>query len=174
MNWTESVEAFLEGWEAAASTKEKYRRALAEFTTWYYQEYGQAPEAALLNDVELQDWKVHLNSTVRQALREYLKARPAWSAQMEDDQGRSLFISKRGHRLDRRDVGRMIESAAWAAAIKKKVTPHTLRHTFASRFLQQGGNLAVLRDILGHKNIATTSRYVHSTAEQLLKSVENL
>ena len=54
-------------------------------------------------------------------------------------------------------IATMVESAAQRAGIEQKVTPHVLRHSFATRFLEKGGDLATLRDILGHANVATTS-----------------
>jgi integrase/recombinase XerC len=55
-----------------------------------------------------------------------------------------------------------------------QVTPHTLRHTFASRYLEAGGTLAELRDILGHANIATTDRYSRANARRMQEMVEKL
>jgi site-specific recombinase XerD len=49
-----------------------------------------------------------------------------------------------------------------------------LRHTFATRFLEKGGDLATLRDILGHANLSTTSRYLHSNAKKMQQMVEGL
>ncbi len=54
------------------------------------------------------------------------------------------------------------------------MTPHILRHSFATRFLEKGGDLATLRDILGHANVATTSRYLHSNAAKMQGMVEEL
>jgi len=68
----------------------------------------------------------------------------------------------------------MVKDAAQRAGISKQVTPHILRHTFATRFLERGGDIATLRNILGHKNIMTTSRYLHPTAQQMQAQVEDL
>jgi integrase/recombinase XerD len=71
-------------------------------------------------------------------------------------------------------VQRLVKSAAQRAGIKQDVTPHVLRHTFATRFLRKGGDLATLRDVMGHANLATTSRYLHADATRMQEMVEDL
>jgi integrase/recombinase XerD len=68
----------------------------------------------------------------------------------------------------------MVKDAAQRAGIKKDVTPHVLRHTFATRFLQKGNDLASLREILGHASIVTTNRYLHPDAQRMQEMVEEL
>jgi len=115
----------------------------------------------------LKERKVPLSLQARKALRAYLDGRPEWA-------GEPLFVSKTGGRLSSRAVQQMVKGAAQRAGIEQDVTPHTLRHTFATRFLEKGGDLATLRDILGHTNIATTSRYLHSNANKMQEMVEGL
>jgi len=115
----------------------------------------------------LKERAVPLSLQVRKALTAYLRARPT------PDDG-SLFIAKNGGRLSKRSVQMMVKQAAQRAGIEQDVTPHTLRHTFATRFLRQGGDLATLRDILGHANLETTSRYLHADAARMQKMVEAL
>lgn len=115
----------------------------------------------------LKERKSPLSLEARKALSMYLEARPEWA-------GEPLFVSKTGERLSSRAVQQMVKSAAQRAGIEQDVTPHTLRHTFATRFLEQGGDLATLRDILGHANIATTSRYLHSNANKMQEMVKEL
>jgi integrase/recombinase XerC len=114
----------------------------------------------------LKERRVPLSAEARRALQEYLAVRPEVEG--------PLFLSKRLKPLQPRNVNDIVKKAARKAGIKKRVTPHILRHTFATRFLQQGGDLATLREILGHVNIATTSRYLHTTKERMQELVEAL
>jgi len=104
--------------------------------------------------------QVPLSLHVRKALSRYLEARP-------DTAAGAVFVSDNGSGLSARSIQRMVKGAAQRAGIDQDVTPHLLRHTFASRFLRKGGDLATLRDILGHANVDTTSRYVHSDAARM-------
>lgn len=72
-----------------------------------------------------------------------------------------LFLNRRGHRLTRVMVFYIIRDAAARAGIKKTVSPHTLRHSFATHLLEGGANLRAIQEMLGHESIATTEKYVH-------------
>jgi site-specific recombinase XerD len=113
--------------------------------------------------------QVPLNTELRWAVTEYLDARPEGMASEL-----ALFVTRSGKRLGPRAVQRMVAGAARRAGIERQVTPHMLRHTFATRFLQKGGDLATLRAILGHASIATTSRYLHPNAAQMQVMVEGV
>jgi integrase/recombinase XerC len=110
--------------------------------------------------------KVPLGKEARQALAEYLKKRPNVEG--------PLFLSRSFQALSVRDVERVVAQAAKEAGIKKRVTPHTLRHTFATRALQKGMDLATLQSLLGHENISTTGRYLHPDAAKVQEMVEEL
>lgn len=109
-----------------------------------------------------------LSNEARKVLEGYLAMRP------ESGDG-ALFISRdEQSRMTSRSVQQMVSRAAQIAGLERQVTPHTLRHTFASRYLEAGGTLAELRDILGHANIATTNRYSHASARRMQEMVERL
>ncbi|MGA2140542.1 MAG: site-specific tyrosine recombinase XerD [Verrucomicrobiia bacterium] len=72
-----------------------------------------------------------------------------------------VFISTRGTALNRKTIWVLIKKYARAAGIGKVITPHTLRHSFASHLLQNGGDLRVIQEMLGHADIATTQLYTH-------------
>lgn len=72
-----------------------------------------------------------------------------------------LFLNRRGKRLTRVMVFYVIRDAAAAAGIKKQVSPHTLRHSFATHLLEGGANLRAIQEMLGHESIGTTEKYVH-------------
>lgn len=72
-----------------------------------------------------------------------------------------LFLNRRGRRLTRVMVFYIIRDAAALAGITKTVSPHTLRHSFATHLLEGGANLRAIQEMLGHESIATTEKYVH-------------
>ncbi len=73
----------------------------------------------------------------------------------------SLFLSKTGKALDRISIWRMIKERGRQAGIKKNISPHTLRHSFATHLLDHGAELRVIQELLGHSSISTTDRYTH-------------
>jgi integrase/recombinase XerC len=111
--------------------------------------------------------EVPLNAEVRAALRAYLEARPPFPSPR-------LFVSRTGAPLSARDVQRLVAALARKARIEGKVTPHTLRHTFATRAVEKGVDIAALSALLGHESLAATSRYLHPSRERLAEAVEGI
>jgi site-specific recombinase XerD len=74
---------------------------------------------------------------------------------------------ERGLRLDRRSIGRIIKHYAIKSGISKKVSPHTLRHLFATDLLSNGADIRSVQALLGHSNISTTQIYTHITDKHL-------
>lgn len=81
-----------------------------------------------------------------------------------------VFLNNRGKKLDRRSVWRMIHRQATTAGLARKVSPHTLRHSFASHLLGHDAPLRVIQEMLGHADIATTQIYTHVDSSRI-KSV---
>jgi integrase/recombinase XerC len=111
--------------------------------------------------------RVPLNSDTRQALQAYLAVRP-------DVPAKALFVSRTGTPLSVRDVQRLVADLARRARIDGKVTPHMLRHTFATRLIERGADVAAVAALLGHESIATTSRYLHPSEARLAEAVEGV
>jgi integrase/recombinase XerC len=81
----------------------------------------------------------------------------------------ALFRNRRGGRLGVRSLHAVVRERARAAGIDRRVTPHTLRHTFATHMLDAGADLRLIQELLGHSRLATTQRYTHVSADQLMR-----
>jgi integrase/recombinase XerD len=103
------------------------------------------------------------------ALRDYLgNVRPEWIASTTPTaRGGPLFLSSRGHRVGRMDAWRLLRRAALRAGLTTHVSPHTLRHSFATHLLEGGADLRVVQELLGHASITTTQLYTHLTGERI-------
>jgi len=104
----------------------------------------------------------------RQAVRAvaaYLATgRPALVGQREEDH---LFVNRRGVGLSRQGLYKIVQRHARAAGLADRMSPHTLRHTFATHLLAGGCDLRSVQEMLGHADIATTQIYTHLSAERL-------
>jgi len=104
------------------------------------------------------------------ALNEYIKRRDELAG---DKSIQAIFLSERGNRIpDSKSIGRRITKYAQSVGIKKKITPHTFRHTFATHLLNAGADLRSVQELLGHTNLSTTQIYTHVTADRLKKVYE--
>lgn len=85
----------------------------------------------------------------------------------EGDREEPLFISLKEKQLDRMTVWRLVKKYALEAGIKKRIYPHTFRHSFATHLLDHGADLRVIQELLGHASITSTERYTHVSHSHL-------
>jgi integrase/recombinase XerD len=103
-------------------------------------------------------------------LEEYLReARPKLA---RSNQEKALFLNRRGERLTRQGFWQILKGYARAAGLNEEITPHTLRHSFATHMLSGGADLRSVQELLGHANISTTQVYTHLTSEHVRRTYE--
>jgi integrase/recombinase XerD len=98
-----------------------------------------------------------------------LEGRPALLAldHVAPDRGGPVFIGDRGRRLARQQAFAIVKSTARTAGLASRVSPHTLRHSFATHLLEGGADLRIVQELLGHASISTTQLYTHLTGERV-------
>jgi len=129
-----------------------------------------------INDVDLSNGTIsvlgkrkkeriaQLGSHARKAIRAYLDVRGELGA----PRGNALFVNARGGRLTTRSIQRVIERyARQVLPERREVSPHTLRHTFATHMLDAGADLRVVQELLGHESLSSTQIYTHVSIDRL-------
>jgi integrase/recombinase XerC len=106
---------------------------------------------------------VPVGSYARRAIAGYLAARnnPPHNA--------PLLLNARGGRLTSRSVARIVDKYIVKIAAIKKISPHTLRHTFATHMLESGADLRAIQELLGHASLSTTQKYTHVSIDRLME-----
>ena len=112
---------------------------------------------------------VPLGRFAQQALDQYLtRARPAFIKNHRDE---ALFLSeKRGNRLSRQSAWSIVSQAATRAGLEKVISPHALRHSFATHLIDGGADIRVVQELLGHASVTTTQIYTLVTIDKLRES----
>ena len=83
-----------------------------------------------------------------------------------------VFLNKNKGRLTARSVGRILDSLAKSCGLLKPVSPHTMRHTFATHMLDAGADLRIVQELLGHKSLSTTQKYTHVSIDRLMETYD--
>jgi len=100
------------------------------------------------------------------ALKAYAAVKPEGD---DDRRDRPVFLNNRGKRFSTRGVERVIHKYLLQCGILKKITPHSLRHTFATHLLDAGADLRSIQELLGHASLSTTQKYTHVSLDKLME-----
>jgi integrase/recombinase XerC len=104
-----------------------------------------------------------LGRHAQKALNAWLKVRPAYASPYES----AVFVSKRKTRISNRQVANRLNKMAEEQSLSQKVSPHKLRHSFATHVLESSGDLRAVQELLGHANLSTTQVYTHLDFQHL-------
>ena len=110
---------------------------------------------------------IPIGSKALDSIKQYINVKPS-----NNDSNNYFFTNKKCKKVNIRYIQRMIKKRCLIAGILKDITPHTLRHSFASHILQSSGNLRVVQELLGHSNITTTQIYTHLDWQNLAKTYD--
>lgn len=112
---------------------------------------------------------VPVSEECRSRVAAYMAERPVPA---DEKSGSVLFLNRRGRQLSRVMVFNVVKDAVAAAGIKKSISPHTFRHSFATHLLQGGASIRQVQELLGHESIATTEIYTHLDSEHLRTTLD--
>lgn len=111
---------------------------------------------------------VPFGGAARAALEAYLPVRPCPDGPECDD---LVFLNRFGRRLSRVSVFKMIKTQAMLAGIRKEISPHTFRHSFATHLLERGADIRAVQEMLGHESVLTTEIYTHIDSRTWQKTI---
>ena len=110
-----------------------------------------------------------LSDTSHESLKRWLEERPLLALPEEP----ALFVGTRGGRLNRREAARIVERLCQRAGLTFTVSPHSLRHSFATHLLEAGADLRSVQELLGHQRLTTTQRYTQVSLESLMQTYDH-
>ena len=113
-----------------------------------------------------------IGSSALQWIQRYLTFRDTDPRKANFDQ-QALFINKHGQRLSTRSVRRKLDKYLLQAGLDPRISPHTLRHTFATHMLNNGADLRVVQELLGHQSLSTTQVYTHVTTKKMKEAYDD-
>lgn len=106
------------------------------------------------------------------ALSDYIEQKQLSAGRLPLYDKNALFLNKCGSRLSNRSIQRTIEKYIRMTGLSRRVSPHTLRHSFATHMLDRGADLRSVQELLGHESLSTTQIYTHVTTNRMKKIYE--
>jgi integrase/recombinase XerC len=114
-----------------------------------------------------------ISSSALQAIQHYMEYRNKRAQNNSHFDSKVLFVNKHGQRLSTRSVRRKMDKYLKAAGLDPAISPHTLRHSFATHMLNNGADLRSVQELLGHQSLSTTQVYTHLTTKKLKEVYDN-
>ena len=116
---------------------------------------------------EIDGCRVPFGKAAEESLRSYLRVRSTINEGRVEI--KPVFLNYLGKKLSTRSVERIVDKYIRHSAVRRKISPHSLRHSFASHLLSRGADLRVIQELLGHESLATTQKYTHIDLKHLLE-----
>jgi len=149
---------------------------VSELVDLNFEDLDEAGEALLIRGKGKKERLVPLGAHALRALQHYVqKVRGDRRFAQAWDEGRSdrvLFINKHGGRISARSVRRKLDKYLRQAGLDPAISPHTLRHSFATHLLENGADLRSVQELLGHQSLSTTQVYTHLTTDRLREAYD--
>ncbi len=142
---------------------------VSEITGLKLSDFSDDYSSAIVTGKGNKDRQVFFEADAKKALLDYLKDRKNLFAELcKEDNVKEVFVNQRGNPLTSHGIRWILARYTGAEGTNHHVSPHALRHTFATAMLTNGADVRIVQELLGHSSVSTTQRYTHITTEKLI------